>query len=258
MSDDLVLREQRGAVTVLTLNDAKRRNPWSLRMRELVEQELSELQEDEAVRAIVLTGAGGAFCAGGDMAEWGDWTLGKTRHRLRVSGKVMRMLALGSRPVVAAVEGPAFGAGLSLVSAADYVVAAENAKFSCAFIKMALVPDTGAFWSLPLKVGPGKAWELFSLGEPFGAEEALRMGLVNKVVPAGEALPAAMAVAEKYAALPTQTLSLMKAIRFESSQTLDSAINAEINIQPMAMATADHKEAVAAFREKRPPKFQGK
>jgi enoyl-CoA hydratase/carnithine racemase len=256
--DSVVLCERRGAVAVLTLNDPARRNPYSMKMRQLISRHLESVQDDESVRAVLITGAGGNFCAGGDVSEWGEWTIGQTRTRLEVAGQNARYIALGNKPVVAAVEGFAFGAGLSLACASDYCVASEAAKFSCAFVKMGLVPDTGLFWSLPLRVGMAKAWEMISLGGVVEAAEAARLGLVNATVAPGGAFEAGLEVANRYAALPAVTLRLLKNARIQAASSLDAALLAELNLQPLALGTADHKEAANAFREKRRPTFTGR
>jgi enoyl-CoA hydratase/carnithine racemase len=149
------------------------------------------------------------------------------------------------------------GAGLSLAALADYLVVARDAKFAAAFVKVGLMPDMGALWSLRQRVAPAKAREILGLARPFDGAEAGRIGLANEVVEPGAALQRAIEVAREYAALPPVAMALLKSALAQGSDTLEEAIRSEVEFQAVAMGTKDHAEAVRAFIEKRAPKFEG-
>ena len=255
---DMVPMTRDGAVAVLTLNFPARRNAFCLQMRTQLRDRLDAAMTDAEVRAIVLTGAGGHFCAGGDISEMKSHTLLQNRERWALVTALIRLIALGPKPVVAAVEGVAMGAGLSIAALADHVVAAGNANFGAAFIKVGLMPDMGALWSLPHRVGRTKAREILGLGRPFDGTEAGRIGLANDVVEPGQALVQAIAVAQEYAQLPPVTQALLKSALAQGVDSLDAAIRSEVEFQAVAMGTADHVEAVKAFMDKRAPRFEGR
>lgn len=255
---DMVPLAREGAVVVLTLNFPARRNAYCLQMRTQLREGLEAAYADAEVRAIVLTGAAGQFCAGGDITEMQERTLLENRERWNLVTALIRLMALGPKPIVAAVEGSAMGAGLSLAALADHLVVARDAKFAAAFVKVGLMPDMGALWSLRQRVAPGKAREILGLARPFDGAEAGRIGLANEVVEPGKALQRAMEVAREYAALPPVASALLKSALAEGSDTLDASIRSEVEFQAVAMGTKDHAEAVRAFLEKRTPKFEGR
>jgi enoyl-CoA hydratase/carnithine racemase len=255
---DMVPLARDGAVAVLTLNFPARRNAYCLQMRTQLRERLEQLHGDAGVRAIVLTGAEGHFCSGGDVTEMQERTLLENRERWNLVTALIRLMALGPKPIVAAVEGSAMGAGLSLAALSDYVVAARDAKFGAAFVKVGLMPDMGALWSLRQRVGPAKAREILALARTFDGGESGRIGLANEVVDTGAALARAIAVAQEYAALPPVATALLKSALAQGSDTLDEAIRTEVEFQAVAMSSHDHAEAVRAFAEKRAPKFEGR
>src|SRR4051812_30299985 len=220
--EDMVPLEREGAVAVLTLNFPARRNAYCLQMRTQLRERLESLLAQDEVRAIVLTGAAGHFCAGGDIGEMQERTLLENRERWNLVTALIRLIALGPKPVVAAVEGSAMGAGLSLAALSDYVVTARDAKFGAAFVKMGLLPDMGALWSVQQRVGPAKARELLGLARSFDGTEAGRIGLANEVVEPGQALPRALEVAQEYAALPPVATALLKSALAQGTDTLDA------------------------------------
>ena len=254
---DMVPVSRDGSVAVLTLSFPAKRNAYCLQMRTQLRERLEAVMADGEVRAIVLTGDAGHFCAGGDISEMQERTLLENRERWNLVTALIRLMALGPKPIVAAVEGCAMGAGLSLAALSDYVVVARDAKFGAAFVKMGLMPDMGVLWSLRQRVGPAKAREVLGLARSFDGAEAGRMGLANEVVEPGEALARAMAVAREYAALPPVAAALLKSALAQGVDTLDAAIRSEVEAQAVAMGSKDHAEAVRAFTEKRTPKFQG-
>ena len=256
--DDMVPLTRDGAVTVLTLSYPARRNAFGLQMRTQLCERLEAAMANPELRAIVLTGAGGHFCAGGDISEMAPLSVLQNRERWELITRLIRLIAYGPKPVVAAVEGSAMGAGLSIASLADYAVAARDAKFGAAFAKMGLLPDMGALWSLQHRVGRAKAREILGLARVFDGAEAGRIGLANEVTEPGAALARAIAVAHDYALLPPLANALLKSALAQGADSLDAAIRSEVEYQAMAKDSQDHAEAVRAFMEKRAPKFQGR
>jgi len=255
---DMVPVARDGAVAVLTLTFPAKRNAFCLQMRTQLRERLEVAMADDEVRAIVLAGAGGHFCAGGDIGEMASRTLLQNRERWALVTALIRLIALGPKPVVAAVEGSAMGAGLSIASLADYTVAARDAKFGAAFIKVGLMPDMGALWSLQHRVGRAKAREILGLARLFDGAEAARIGLANEMAEPGEALARAKAIAQEYALLPPVATALLKSALAQGVDSLDAAIRSELEHQAVAMGSEDHAEAVRAFAEKRAANFRGR
>ena len=219
---------------------------------------------DESVRCIVITGAGRAFCAGEDLGalagtyERGEPPpLGKTltdRYN-----PLIRALRTAPKPVVAAVNGVAAGAGVSLALACDYRIVSERAKFVLAFIKVGLVPDSGAVWFLAKTIGEARAFDLAASGRPVDAQEALDLGFVNEVVAEADLETRWKERAAELAAGPTTAVALTKALVYGASKrSLDEQLDVEVDAQSTAGRTADHLEGVQAFLGKRAPKFEGR
>lgn len=255
--EDMAPVTREGAVAVITLTFPARRNALCLQMRQQLVAHLQDLMADPACRAIVLTGAAGHFCAGGDISEMRQRSLLENRNRWNLTTTLVRTMVAGPKPIVAAVDGSAFGAGLALVANCDHAVAGRDAKFGAAFLKMGVLPDGGALWSVPRKIGMAKARELFGLARQVDADEALRLGLVNQVAEPGTALEAAKRVAHEYAQMPPVASAMLKQVLAEGIDTLAEALRSEAEFQPVMMATSDHQEAVAAFQQKRKPVFTG-
>jgi enoyl-CoA hydratase/carnithine racemase len=256
-ADDILQLRYDGAIAVMTMNNPKRLNAFNMKMRETMYARLLEIEANEECRAIVLTGAGGNLCAGGDITEMKHRKVIEARVRADLPTRIFKLLVTGPKPLIVAVEGNCMGAGVSFVAASDYAVAASNAKFGCAFIKVGLMPDVGAIWSLPRKIGHRKAMELCALAEHFDAQEAQRLDLVNKLCEPGNALQEAIEVARRFAMNPPVAMALMKAALNVGNDTLDQAINTEVNAQGVLMHTDDFSEAARAFMEKRKPVFTG-
>jgi len=254
---DMALLEREGALALITLNYPARRNAFCLQMRMQLRDRLELAMSDAQVRAVVITGAGGHFCAGGDVSEMEPRTLLQNRERWNLVTALIRLVALGPKPVVTAVEGAAMGAGLSIAALGDHLVCARDAKFGAAFARVGLMPDMGALWSLQHRVGRAKAREILGLARTFDGAEAHRIGLANELAEPGRALERALAVAREYAALPPVTNALLKSALAQGVDSLDAAIRSEVEFQAVAMGTADHAEAVRAFIEKRAPQFEG-
>ena len=248
-----------GPVATLTLDRPESLNALTVPVKVALREALESIASDRAVRAVILTGAGRAFCAGQDLAEREspDAVPLDVEVRERYNPVIRAIRSMG-QPVIAAVNGVAAGAGASLAFACDLRIAAEEARFVLAFGRIGLVPDSGATWFLPRLVGPAKAAELALVGDPLDAAEALRLGLVSKVVPGDRLLDEARAMARRLAEGAPLALALTKeALQRSSTIDLDEALEGEAKLQGIAGASADHAEGLAAFKEKRPPRFSG-
>jgi 2-(1,2-epoxy-1,2-dihydrophenyl)acetyl-CoA isomerase len=253
-------RNAETGVATLTL-DRPPRNALDRRMAEELADALSDLRDDASVRAVVLTGAGKAFCAGGDLkvlaGELADPEA--ARSFILACHRCILGITEMEKPVVAAVNGDAAGAGWSIALACDLIVASDAARFIMAFVRVGLVPDLGGAWQLTQLVGQHKAREWMMLGDVVTAVEAERFGVVNRIAATEEVLPAAEALAAQLAAGPAKSLALMKGmVSRYGSMSLTDALDDEAEAQAEASQTEDFQEGVRAFQEKRPPVFKGK
>jgi 2-(1,2-epoxy-1,2-dihydrophenyl)acetyl-CoA isomerase len=255
-----VLRyEVADAIATVTLDRPEALNALTVPLKTELLAAFRSVARDRGVRAVVLTGAGRAFCAGQDLKERlaPDASPLAVEVRERFNPIIAAMRGL-DQPIVGAINGVAAGAGASLAFACDIRIAAENASFVLAFGRIGLVPDSGATWLLPRLVGPAKAAELALLGESLSAADAERFGLVARVVPTDALAAEARAVAARLAGLAPVALALTKrALERTWSVTLDEALEDEAYRQGLAGATADHAEGLTAFLEKRSPRFTG-
>lgn len=259
MSDEPpILLTRKGSIAILTLNNPTRLNAVGLATREALFDRLVELGADETCRAIILTGADGNFTAGGDISEMRPRAIVEGRMRVELSTRIFRAIVTSPKPVLTAIEGKAFGCGVSFAAASDYAVAASDATFSCAFVKVGLMADFGAIWSLTRRVGSRKAMELCAFAEPFGAPAAQALELVNEMSEPGQALTKAIEAAERFAANPPIAMTMLKAALNGGADSLDQAIATELDYVPLLMSTQDFAEATLAFREKRKPDFTGR
>lgn len=259
-TDHLLARIEDG-VAVLTLNRPERRNALSEQMIGALATTLAQVEADDAVGAVVLTGAGGAFCAGGDVKGFAERSPGApeaSKERLQranqraTSGRLWRM----TKPTIAVLPGAAAGAGLSLALACDLRYAASSAVLTTAFARVALAGDYGSAWFLVRLVGPARARELLYLSPRLTADEAVQMGLVNAVVPPDALEREAMAVAQRLADGPRTALASMKEnVALALTTPLDEYMDVEVTHHQATFATADHVEAARAFVEKRDPVF---
>jgi 2-(1,2-epoxy-1,2-dihydrophenyl)acetyl-CoA isomerase len=248
------------AVATLTLDRPDALNSLTIPLKEELLASFRRLARDRDVRAIVLTGAGRAFCAGQDLRERlePDAVPLATELRERYNPLILAMRTI-EKPIVGAITGVAAGAGASLAFACDIRLAAEGASFLLAFGRIGLVPDSGATWLLPRLVGSAKAAELAFTGESLSAADAERLGLVARVVPPESLLDEAQALAARLAAGAARALALTKrALNRSWDSTLEESLDYEAWLQGIAGATDDHREGLAAFVEKRPPRFSGK
>ena len=258
MTDGLRV-EVDGPVATLTLDRPDSLNALTVPVKVAIREALDSIAVDRAVRVVILTGAGRAFCAGQDLAEREEPDAAPLDVEVRDRyNPIIRALRSMGQPVIAAVNGVAAGAGASLAFACDIRIAADEARFMLAFGRIGLVPDSGATWFLPRLVGPARAAELALLGDAVDASEALRLGLVSRVVPGDQLMTQARGVADRLADGAPLALSLTKgALERALTIDLDEALEGEAKLQGIAGASADHAEGLAAFREKRPPRFTG-
>jgi 2-(1,2-epoxy-1,2-dihydrophenyl)acetyl-CoA isomerase len=213
---------------------------------------------DEGTRVIVLTGEGRHFCSGGDITSFTGMTPTAGRVRMQRLHRTVRLMITGEKPLIAAVEGAAFGAGLSVAAACDIVVASEDAKFGCPFSKFGLVPDWGALWSLPHRMGMGRAKMFMLSGRTLDARTAEQQGLVELVVSAGAALEQALVLANEIAASAPLSHAMVKSVLARGADNLNDVLAAEADAQGVLYSTEDFVEGQAAFLAKRTPNFKGR
>lgn len=257
--EDLVLVERHGAISTIAFNEPERMNPLSSRMRLKFHAAIEAAMWDPSCRVLVLTGAGGQFCAGADVREMtGGDDPQHARRRLGSLQAVIRLIYGGPKPVVAAVEGVAFGAGLSLVAASDFVIASQTARFGAAFGRIGLAADCGLLLTLPLRIGIARAKDMLFTGKPVTGAQAHALGLVDELVAPGGALEAALEKAEDYLETAPLTIAAAKTAFEEGPLNLDHALRLEQHQQSMMRMTADHAEGRSAFLERREPSFTGR
>jgi 2-(1,2-epoxy-1,2-dihydrophenyl)acetyl-CoA isomerase len=259
---DLVLTEKDAGIATVTFNRPKTMNALDLPMARALAEALVTLEEDREAKVVVLRGEG-AFMAGGDVKSFHQAAQqGSAQVRAAVGELIeaahgaIETIARMHQPVIASVEGAAAGIGLSLVLATDLVVAAEGTRFTLAYSKIGTSPDGSSTYTLPRLVGSKKAMEIALLSDVFDAEEALRLGLLNRVVPAEDLAAETRALAERLAAAPTHALASTKALLRESfANDLPTQLEREKESFVDCAGTPDFKEGVAAFVEKRTPRF---
>lgn len=253
-----LLFEVRDQVATITFNNPAKRNVFDPEVRERLADAVRQVRRDLQIRALVLTGAGGHFCSGGDLRNIAGANLDNTgwRNRMASVHEWLRELLTLDRPVIAAVDGAAAGAGFSLALTADFVLATPRAKFCMSFLKLGLVPDLAAFYTLPRVVGVQRAKELMLSARDVGGEEALRLGLVMELHPPQALMPRAMALANSFVgASPTAVSLIKRALSQAPGTSLDALTETEVNAQALAMGTAEHRQAVQCFLDKKPLPF---
>ena len=268
---DVVRVDIDGAVAVLTLNRAESLNAMNPQMLDDLAQAGKKLAADPAVRCVVVTGAGRAFCAGGDVKAMAQGNASGARGEgapggllgrvdgLRAQEEISRLLAEMPKPTIAAVNGVAAGAGLSLALAADIRIASDQARFTTAFAKVGFSGDFGGTWLLQRLLGPAKARELYFMSDILGADEALRLGLVSRVVPHERLMDESMALARKLAAGPTLAFGRMKDnFSFGATNSFSDTLTHEAENMIASGLTEDHRNAAIAFVTKEEPTFSGR
>jgi len=250
--------ERDGPVAILTLSYPERRNAFSLPLRAVLLKELQAVLEDEACRVIVLTGDGANFCSGGDITSFDGVTPVAGRVRMQRVHAIVRLIVRGEKPVIAAVEGHAAGAGLCVAAACDMVVAARDAKLSCTFNKIGLFPDFGGAWTIPARMGIGRAKMLMMSGRVIDGEAGERQGLVDLVAAPGEALKEAVALAHDVARTAPLSNGLVKSVLARGPTSLEEVLAAEADAQGVLYGSEDFQEGRRAFLEKRAPSFKGR
>lgn len=249
-------------ICTITFNRPEVYNALNEQMKKELNEALKEAEKDPNVRCLVIRGAGDkAFCSGQDLKEHaGKETRRSLKESLEKSyNPMIRRMRSMEKPIIGMINGVAAGAGLSIALACDLRTMAEHAKLIEVFIRIALVPDSGSHWFLPRLVGMAKAFEYAAFGSDISAQEAERVGLVNKVVPGTELEQATTEIAEKLAKAPTKSIGLIKrTLNKALVSDLDTLLDYEAYIQEIASLTEDHKEGVQAFLEKRHAQFKGK
>lgn len=245
-------------VATLTLDNPTKRNALDIPMREGLEQAVRTIRQDHGIRAVIITGAGGHFCSGGDLRNIATSGLDNAgwRQRLATLHEWLRELLTLDRPIIAAVDGAAAGAGFSLALAADFVLATPRARFCMSFLKVGLVPDVGAFYTLPRIVGVQRARELMLSARDVEGPEALRLGIAMELHAPEDLLARAQAMARSFVGASPLAVSLVKRSLAAHGPSLDAMLETEANAQALAAGSAQHREAVQAFLDKRPPPFQ--
>lgn len=256
---NIILEEKEG-VAVLTLNNPETRNALTEETKEEIISALGEVERAEDLRALIITARGSAFCAGGDIKKiGGELTPEDIRQVMKKSQDLLKRLIDLEKPIVAAVNGDAFGMGFNLILVADFAVASEKARFCEVFVKIGALPDFGALYFLPRLIGPLKTRELVYFGDVIGAEEARNMGLLYKVVPHENLEKESTVLAGRLAGMPTKAIGRAKRLLKRAvDMTLDEVLSEEIDAQISLSQTEDHQEGLRAFLEKRKPVFKGR
>lgn len=245
-------------VATLTLNNPAKRNSLEPAVRDELAGHIRAIRDDASIRAVIITGAGGHFCSGGDLRNIANANLdnaGWLRRMQSLHQWVYDLVTL-DRPVIAAVDGAAAGAGFSLAMAADFVLATPRAWFNMSFLKVGLVPDVGAFYTLPRVVGVQRAKEIMLSARDVGAQEALQLGLALELHEPDQLLPRAQAMARSFVgASPTAVSLIKRSLQDALGGGLQPLLAAEAQAQSLAVGTEAHREAVQRFLTKQPPLF---
>src|SRR6266487_5710828 len=258
-----LLIEQDGGVLTIKMNRPEVLNAFNDAMLAELTEAVEAAAQDEAVRCVILTGAGRAFGSGQDLRSLTEGrtggAIGKISEHVQKYHRVVLAIRTMPKPVIAAVRGVAAGISCNIALACDMRIAADDARFIEAFARIGLIPDGGGGYFLPRLVGVGKAMELAMLADEISGPEAERIGLVNKCVPVEEFESATKSFAQRLAQGPTRTYGLIKELMNKSLESdLQSSLRLEGELQDIAFETADHREGVAAFLQKRPARFTGR
>jgi enoyl-CoA hydratase len=259
LADRSVLVERlEDGVAMLTLHNPPL-NLVTLGMTEQLLEALEELEAEDAVRAVVVTGAGDrAFCAGSDVKEFADVRDRVVEKKLARENEAFGRFESLSKPIVAAIEGLAYGGGCEISMACDLRITGEGAKFALPEVRLGVMPGSGGLFRLPELVGPARAMQLMYLGEPIDAREAERLGLINEVVPDGEALPRALDVARSISRRPKEAVAAIKrGVRESLHSSREESVRLTLELSDHVFKSEDCAEGIRAFFEKREPRFAG-
>ncbi|NYT61595.1 enoyl-CoA hydratase/isomerase family protein [Alcaligenaceae bacterium] len=250
--------QRQGAVAVMTLDNPASLNALTPGMRHQMEQIVLEVRDDASIRSLVITGAGKAFCSGGDINTFAGASAIAMRDRMRQQHRVTMALYTLEKPVVAAVNGPAWGVGFNVALLADIILAADTARFCQSYSKVGIIPDGGGLYLLARIVGTQRAKEMILLADVIDAAQAKSLGIVREVYTSENLMPEAMRLAQKLAAGPTRAFGLSKALLARGlSMGLDEFLELEASAEALVMQTEDHIAAVDAFKNKSTPRFKG-
>lgn len=259
MSESPVVVTRKGQVGIIRLNEPKSMNALSMPIREGFIAAFRAMVPDPEVRAIILTGTGNAFCAGGDIRNMGLKRAPEIRTRMQNTYKWIGEFLKAEKPVITAVNGAAAGAGMSMALTGDIILASREAYFVTAFSRLGACPDLGLLATLPRAIGTARAKDILMTSRKVSAEEAWQMGLVSRVVDPDKLMDTALETAEAIAAAPTVTIGLIKRLMLRAfDPSIDEFLEMEGFAQAIAQSTEDFEEGFTAFREKRKPKFKGR
>lgn len=255
-----ILYEKENSVAKVILNRPERKNTFDLDTRTELLDLFEQMRDDDSIRVVVMTGAGDAFSSGGDIRamEGEEFTPIGGRRRLKRAHGIIKAMLEFEKPIIAAVNGVAAGAGVSAAIACDILIASERARFILSFVKIGLIPDLGAFYLLPLRIGIPRAKELMMTGDIIEVREAERIGLVNRVVPHEKLEEEVYSLASRLAKGPSQPYAMIKAALNRWPADLETFLEMESTMQAVAFGGEDFYEGRRAFLEKRKPLFRGK
>lgn len=239
----------------ILINCPEKRNALTLEIKHGVRAAYEQTLKSPDVRAIIITGTGGVFCAGGDVSDMAEQDDVRMLQHLRVAHDTVRLCYLAEKPIIAAIEGPAMGSGAGIALLADTIVAGESASMGFPFHRVGLIPDFGTLHTLPRKIGLNRAKQAFLYAQVIGSKEAQQIGLFDHVVADDQVQQKALDLAEKLAAMPALTLGRTKRIISKMPTTSDMALELEAYAQTLCLQSEEHREGAAAFMEKRASDF---